>query len=264
MRQRRSFLCVGLDTDIQKIPTQFLKTPDPVFEFNKVIIEQTADLCLGYKINTAFYEALGSKGWESMEKTVAYIGVDHFKIADAKRGDIGNTSDMYAKAFFEQMPFDAITVAPYMGVDSVAPFLQKHPDKWVILLVLTSNNSHQDFQTLVLKQTGEALYEYVLQQSQRWENADRLMYVVGATRLEHLASIRQNMPQAWLLIPGIGAQGGDLATVAQTTLHTNGGILVNVSRDILYPSDSKNFAEAVRNKALMYQQKMEQILQMVM
>ncbi len=247
--KKRSYLCVGLDTDITKIPPHLLSEPDPVFTFNKAIIDATKDLCVSYKINTAFYEALGVKGWEAMEKTVHYIGNDHFKIADAKRGDIGNTSSQYAKAFFETLPFDAITVTPYMGEDSVKPFLQ-YKDKWAIVLGLTSNTGAKDFE---LQPAGnELLYEKVLRKVSQWGHPGNLMFVVGATQADAFAEIRELTPDHFYLVPGVGAQGGSLKDVSEKAMNKDGGILVNVSRAIIYASDKEDFADAARNVARHY------------
>lgn len=253
IRTKRSYLCVGLDTDITKIPKQLLNEPDPVFAFNKAIIDATKDLCVGYKINTAFYEALGVKGWEAMERTVRYIGDEHFKIADAKRGDIGNTSDQYARAFFETMPFDAITVAPYMGEDSVQPFLQ-HPGKWAIVLGLTSNKGAADFE---LQQAGDGLlYEKVLQTVSAWGSPENLMFVVGATQADSFTSIRKLTPHHFYLVPGVGAQGGSLKEISEKAMTHDCGILVNSSRAIIYASAGEDFAATARAMARAVQQEM--------
>ncbi len=257
IKKRKSYLCVGLDTDITKIPKHLLSESDPVFVFNKAIIDATKDLCVSYKINTAFYEALGVKGWEAMEKTVHYIGDEHFKIADAKRGDIGNTSDQYAKAFFETLPFDAITVAPYMGEDSVKPFLQ-HKDKWAIVLGLTSNKGANDFE--LLHSGGEFLYEKVLQTVSLWGTTDNLMFVIGATQANEFASIRKLTPHHFYLVPGVGAQGGSLKEISEKAMTKDCGILVNASRAIIYASAGDNFAEKARVIALQYQQEMKSYL----
>jgi orotidine-5'-phosphate decarboxylase len=247
---KKSFLCVGLDTDPAKIPAHLLSLPDPVFEFNKAIIDATLGTCVAYKINTAFYEAQGLAGWESMRKTVEHIPATHFRIADAKRGDIGNTSAQYAMAFFETLPFDAITVNPYMGRDSVMPFLN-YEGKWSILLALTSNPGAEDFETL--EAGGDALFEQVIRKSTAWGNPDQIMYVVGATRSESLDRIRKLAPDHFFLIPGVGAQGGDLDAIAQKAITKDIGILVNVSRDIIYSSNASNFAEAASAAARRYQ-----------
>jgi len=257
IQTKKSYLCVGLDTDITKIPKHLLTESDPVFTFNKEIIDATKDLCVAYKINTAFYEALGLKGWEAMEKTVHYIGDEHFKIADAKRGDIGNTSDQYAKAFFEIMPFDSITVAPYMGEDSVKPFLQ-HTGKWAIVLGLTSNKGANDFE---LQQTGDGLlYEKVLQTVSKWGTPDNLMFVIGATQADEFINIRKLTPDHFYLVPGVGAQGGSLKEISEKAMNKDCGILVNASRAIIYDSEGKDFAEKARKVALQYQQEMSTYL----
>jgi orotidine-5'-phosphate decarboxylase len=242
IRKKSSYLCVGLDTDIQKIPKHLQSSADPVFEFNKQIIDATADYCVAYKPNIAFYEALGPKGWESLQKTIEYIPKECFTIADAKRGDIGNTSGLYARAFFENMPFDSITIAPYMGKDSVEPFLA-YPGKWAILLALTSNEGSGDFQQLVLQRSGAPLFEQVITTSQTWGTDDQLMYVVGATQAEQFQRIRQLAPSHFLLVPGVGAQGGDLETLSKLGMTTQCGLLVNSSRGIIYASGDKDFAQ---------------------
>jgi orotidine-5'-phosphate decarboxylase len=253
IKEKKSYLCVGLDTDIAKIPKHLLAEPDPVFTFNKAIIDATKDLCIAYKINTAFYEALGIKGWEAMEKTVQYIGNDHFKIADAKRGDIGNTSEQYAKAFFETLPFDAITVAPYMGEDSVKPFLQVK-GKWAIVLGLTSNKGANDFE--LLHTGGEYLYEKVLETVSLWGTEENLMFVIGATQLNQFKNIRKLTPHHFYLVPGVGAQGGSLKDISKEAMTKDCGLLVNASRAIIYASAGKDFAEAARNIAKEYQEEM--------
>lgn len=250
---KKSYLCVGLDTDITKIPGHLRREKDPAFAFNKAIIDATKTHCVSYKINTAFYEAQGVKGWEAMEKTVDYIGDQHFKIADAKRGDIGNTSDQYARAFFETLPFDAITVAPYMGSDSVQPFLQ-YDGKWAIVLGLTSNRGAADFE---LQAAGDGpLYERVLQTVSTWGNTENLMFVVGATQADSFTRIRQIIPEHFLLVPGVGAQGGSLKEISEKAMTADGGILVNVSRDILYASDKEDFDKAAGERAGHYQKEM--------
>lgn len=258
IKHKKSFLCVGLDTDIKLIPKHLLNEEDPILEFNKQIINATHDLCVAYKPNIAFYESLGYKGWQSLEKTIAYINsVSNtiFTIADAKRGDIGNTSKMYAQAFFESMNFDSITVAPYMGEDSVVPFLQ-YPNKWVVLLALTSNKGSSDFQ---LNSKSE-LYKEVLQVSKKWGNADNMMYVVGATKAEMLSEIRKIVPNNFLLIPGVGAQGGSLSDVVKYGMNKDCGLLVNAARSIIYASNQENFALKAREEALKLQKEMELFL----
>lgn len=257
IRSKGSYLCVGLDTDITKIPKQLLTDPDPVFAFNKAIIDATKDLCVAYKINTAFYEARGVKGWESMEKTVRYIGDDHFKIADAKRGDIGNTSNQYAKAFFETMPFDAVTVAPYMGEDSVKPFLQ-HKGKWAIVLGLTSNKGASDFE--LLHTGGEFLYEKVLETAALWGTEENLMFVIGGTQYNELKNIRKLTPGHFYLVPGVGAQGASLKDISEELMIKDCGILVNASRAIIYASDGNDFAERAGVVAREYQEEMKTYL----
>lgn len=256
--KKQSYLCIGLDTDLQKIPRHLLNCDDPVFEFNKQIIDATKDLCIAYKPNIAFYESMGTKGWASLEKTIHYIPSEHFTIADAKRGDIGNTSRLYARAFFDNMDFDAVTVAPYMGEDSVAPFLE-FSGKWVILLALTSNKGSQDFQ-MTLQEDDQPLYEKVMRQAQSWGGPDQLMFVVGATHPEKFTEIRTIAPGNFLLVPGIGAQGGDLEGVSQHGLNDLGGLLVNSSRGIIYAGNGEDFAEKAREAALKVQQEMTTIL----
>ncbi len=270
---KKSYLCVGLDTDITKIPKHLQSHPDAIFEFNKQIIDATKDLCVSYKINTAFYEAMGIKGWEAMERTVNYIPKEHFKIADAKRGDIGNTSSQYAKAFFETMNFDAITVAPYMGEDSIRPFLE-FKDKWTIVLGLTSNKGAADFE--MLKVVGQAtnngednngfeseahlrsdyLYESVIRKVASWGTPNNLMFVLGATQATELENIRNIIPDSFLLVPGVGAQGGSLRDVTKYGKNADCGLLVNASRAIIYASEKENFAEEARAIALQYQTEM--------
>ena len=254
---KKSYLCVGLDTDISKIPKHLLVENDPVFIFNKAIIDATKDLCVAYKINTAFYEALGVKGWEAMEKTVRYIGNEHFKIADAKRGDIGNTSDQYAKAFFETLPFDAITIAPYMGEDSIKPFLQ-YEGKWAVVLGLTSNKGANDFE---LKKMGdEFLYEKVLKTVSEWGSPENLMFVVGATQADEFTNIRKITPDHFYLVPGVGAQGGSLKEISEKAMTKDCGILVNASRAIIYASGKDDFAKEARAIAQQYQFEMKNYL----
>lgn len=252
--QKKSFLCVGLDTDIEKIPSHLKSFEDPVFEFNRLIVEATKDFAVAYKPNIAFYEAQGEQGWKSLRKTLEIIPKESFTIADAKRGDIGNTSSLYARTFFQTYDFDAVTVAPYMGEDSVKPFLT-FKDKWVIVLGLTSNAGSEDFQQLELK-NGEHLYEHVLKKVSTWGKTDELMFVVGATQAEHLKKIRNIVPEHFLLVPGVGAQGGSLAEVAQFGITKNVGLLVNASRSILYASSGLDFAQQARNEAQKMQEEM--------
>ena len=262
IQTKRSFLCVGLDPVLENLPEHLLSFEDPIFEFNKQIIDATKDLCVAYKPNTAFYESRGLKGWETLLKTWSYIPKEIFTIADAKRGDIGNTSAMYADAFFNEeksgMSFDSITVAPYMGKDSVAPFLT-HADKWVILLAATSNEGHHDFQ--LLDTPDGKLYEQVIKTSSLWADSDRLMYVVGATRGAEFANIRRLAPDNFLLVPGVGAQGGSLADVCEFGLNGQCGLLVNSSRGIIYAGKGEDFAEKARAEALKLQQEMQNILE---
>ncbi|MDQ6905090.1 MAG: orotidine-5'-phosphate decarboxylase [Bacteroidota bacterium] len=257
IKTKSSYLCVGLDTNAEKIPKFLQSNPDAVFEFNKQIIDATKDLCVGYKINTAFYEAKGLKGWDAMERTVAYIPKTHFKIADAKRGDIGNTSTQYARAFFEAMNFDAITVAPYMGSDSIKPFLE-YKNKWTIVLGLTSNGGSADFQQQ--KMDENYLYEVVIKKVAEWGTKENLMFVVGATKAEEIANIRKIIPDNFLLIPGVGFQGGSLADVSTHGLNANCGLLVNVSRAIIYAGANENFAQEARTIAHQYQTEMMRYL----
>lgn len=262
IRQKKSFLCIGLDTDLAKIPQHLLQEADPVFSFNKAIVDATAEFAVSYKPNTAFYEANGSKGWLSLEKTVEYIRRTYpeiFIIIDAKRGDIGNTSANYARAFFNQMQADALTVAPYMGFDSVKPFLE-FKGKWVVLLALTSNPGSGDFQ--YLKQTdGQLLYTEVLKKASSWASSDQLMFVVGATHPDELAAIRKMLPDFFFLVPGVGAQGGDLNAVAQAGINQQCGLLVNSSRGIIYAKNDTTFAEAARQEASILQAQMKLLLQ---
>lgn len=259
--RKQSFLCVGLDTDIKKIPEFLLQEEDPIFAFNKAIIDATQDLCIAYKPNLAFYESLGVKGWIAFEKTVRYIKEnypDQFIIADAKRGDIGNTSAMYARSFFEEMDIDSVTVAPYMGEDSVTPFLP-YENKWVILLALTSNKGSHDFQ-LIQDTTGEMLYEKVLRRSQEWANDEKMMYVVGATQGQAFENIRKIVPNHFLLVPGVGAQGGSLEEVCKYGMNKQCGLIVNSSRGIIYADKTENFAEGARQAAQIVQQQMSEQL----
>jgi len=241
IKQKKSFLCVGLDPDLTKIPEHLHKSDDPIFEFNKAIIDATREYAVAYKPNTAFYECLGLLGWEAFEKTVKYIGSDHFIIADAKRGDIGNTAKKYAEAFLQNLPCDAITVAPYMGEDSVSPFLE-FENKWTILLALTSNKGAADFQMQPLVGQSEYLYQRVVKESQNWGTSDNLMYVVGATRPEFLQQIRKLAPNHFFLVPGVGAQGGSLEEVVRFGMNKDIGLLINSSRGIIYASSGKDFA----------------------
>ena len=267
---KKSYLCVGLDTDITKIPKHLLSHADPVFEFNRQIIDSTRDVCVAYKINTAFYEALGTKGWAALERTVNYISTEHFKIADAKRGDIGNTSAQYARAFFESLNFDAVTVAPYMGEDSIKPFIE-YENKWTIVLGLTSNAGAKDFELQkfmtktdlldegihIEKQDQKFLYELVLEKVSKWGSPDNLMFVIGATQANEFVNIRQLTPQHFYLVPGVGAQGGSLKEISeQAIIKDDVGLLVNASRAIIYASDGENFSDDARKAAVQYQREM--------
>ncbi len=261
IQHKKSFLCIGLDVDLGKIPAHLLKAEDPIFEFNKALIEATHSLCVAYKPNTAFYEAYGIKGWQSLQKTINYLNENHpeiFTIADAKRGDIGNTSTMYAKAFFEDLNFDSVTVAPYMGKDSVEPFLA-FENKHAIMLALTSNEGAFDFQTQ--KTNGKELYKTVIETSKTWKNAQNLMYVVGATKAEYFTEIRQLLPDSFFLVPGVGAQGGSLDEVCQYGMNENVGLLINSSRGIIYASNGTDFAEKAKAEALKIQQQMQAIME---
>ena len=260
IHQKKSFLCIGLDVELIKIPQHLLAAEDPIFEFNKAIIDATHDLCVSYKPNTAFYEAYGLEGWESLKKTINYINEKYpqiFTIADAKRGDIGNTSTRYAKAFFEDLNFDSVTVAPYMGKDSVEPFLA-FKNKFTIMLALTSNDGAFDFQTL--KVDGKELYKQVLETSKTWKNSENLMYVVGATKAEYFTEIRKIVPDNFLLVPGVGEQGGSLFEVCKYGRNANIGLLINSSRSIIYASNEADFAEKAREEALKMQLEMREIL----
>lgn len=264
IKDKRSFLCVGLDTDIRKIPEFLLDEEDPIFAFNQAIIDATADLCVAYKPNTAFYESYGLKGWKALQKTWEYLPPTCLSIADAKRGDIGNTSQMYAQAFFDVeasgLGFDALTVAPYMGSDSVSPFLETE-GKWTIVLALTSNQGGLDFQLLEDKESGMKLYQQVIQHVKQWGSPENTMFVVGATRGEWFADIRKLAPKHFLLVPGVGAQGGSLQDVCRYGwVDQECGLLVNATRSIIYASKGKDFAERAREEALRLQQEMEQIL----
>ncbi|MCL4164530.1 UNVERIFIED_CONTAM: hypothetical protein GTU68_005394 [Idotea baltica] len=261
IKRKQSFLCVGLDTDIKKLPQHLLKEKDPVFEFNKQIIDATHEYCVAYKPNIAFYEAMGPKGWESLQKTLEYIPSNCFSIADAKRGDIGNTSSLYARAFFDKeasgMSFDSVTVAPYMGEDSVKPFLD-FDNKWVILLALTSNHGSKDFQQLEVN--GRKLYKEVLETSSGWGTVDNLMYVVGATKAAALKEIRNIIPDHFLLVPGVGAQGGSLSEVAANGMNNKCGLLVNSSRGIIYASNGEDFSKVAAIEAEKLQKEMAELL----
>jgi orotidine-5'-phosphate decarboxylase len=258
IKQKNSYLCVGLDTDITKIPKHLLQNKNAIVDFNKAIIDATKDYCVSYKINTAFYEALGSKGWDAMEETVHYIPSTHLKIADAKRGDIGNTSSQYAKAFFETLKFDAITVAPYMGEDSIRPFLE-YEDKWTIVLGLTSNKGAADFEMQKFV-NGTTLYENVLSKVSSWGTKDNLMFVVGATQTIELENIRKIIPDNFLLVPGVGFQGGSLAETSKYGMNKDCGLLINASRAIIYAGSGENFAEEAKVIAQQYQTEMKTYL----
>lgn len=261
IKAKKSFLCIGLDVDLQKIPTHLLEKEDPIFEFNKQIIDATHHLAVAYKPNTAFYECYGLDGWKSLERTINYLNEKHpeiFTIADAKRGDIGNTSTMYAKAFFENMNFDSVTVAPYMGSDSVEPFLA-FDNKFTILLALTSNKGGLDFQAQTISEE-EKVYQNVLKQSLTWKNKEQLMYVVGATKASYFKDIRKIVPNHFLLVPGVGAQGGNLQDVCKYGLNENIGLLINSSRGIIYAGNDENFAISAQEKAQELQAEMEEIL----
>ncbi len=263
IHKKQSFLCVGLDSDIKKIPEHLLEEDDPIYSFNKAIVDATAPYCIAYKPNLAFYEATGLEGWASFEKTVAYIKQRYpemFVIADAKRGDIGNTSEMYARFFFDKMKVDAVTVAPYMGEDSVKPFLI-YPESWVILLALTSNKGSADFQ-LMKDESGERLFEKVLRTSQQWANGEQMMYVVGATQGKLFEDVRKIVPNHFLLVPGVGAQGGSLEEVCKYGMSKECGLLVNSSRAIIYADRSENFAHAAREEAEKLQSEMKKMLEL--
>ncbi|QEH41565.1 orotidine-5'-phosphate decarboxylase [Chitinophaga sp. XS-30] len=253
IRERKSYLCIGLDTDMHKIPKHLLSYPDPIFAFNKAIIDATKDLCVAYKINTAFYECQGIRGWESLQRTVDYIPEDIFTIADAKRGDIGNTSTYYAKTFFETYGFDSVTVAPYMGRDSVEPFLA-FSQKWAIVLGLTSNAGAQDFQ--MLRTDDGYLYEKVLKTTAAWGSPENMMFVIGATQADSVAAIRKLVPDHFFLVPGVGAQGGSLKEITMKGRNKDVGLLVNASRAVIYAGNDENFADDARRAALQYQQEM--------
>jgi orotidine-5'-phosphate decarboxylase len=260
IHKKKSFLCIGLDVDLNKIPNHLLSEEDPIFAFNKAIIDATHHLAVSYKPNTAFYEAYGLKGWNALEKTIRYLNENHpemFTIADAKRGDIGNTSRMYAKAFLEDLGFDSVTVAPYMGKDSIEPFLA-FEGKHTILLALTSNAGSSDFQTQMIE--GNEVYKTVLETSKSWENSENLMYVVGATKAEYFEEIRKIIPDSFLLVPGVGAQGGSLSEVCKYGMTKDVGLLINSSRGIIYASNTTDFANAAATEAQKLQQQMETIL----
>lgn len=266
IQKKKSFLCIGLDSDISLIPKHLLSHSDPVFEFNKQIIETTRDLCIAYKINTAFYESRGEAGWKCISDTLKEIPPDIFTIADAKRGDIGNTSRHYARAFFEKMNFDAITVSPYMGADSIKSFLE-YPGKWAILLALTSNKGAMDFQTTIVTGNSSSasqpmpLYELVLNISRQWGTPDNMMYVVGATRAEQLMEIRRIVSEHFILVPGVGAQGGSLEDVSRLAMNKQCGLIVNASRSIIFASNGSDFAEKAREEAIKLQKEMAVILE---
>ena len=260
IKRKESLLCVGLDTDIALIPKHLLEHEDPIFEFNKQIIDATLDIAVAYKPNIAFYEAMGIRGWQALEKTIQYLNQhkdEAFTIADAKRGDIGNTSRMYAKAFFEWLDFDSITVAPYMGEDSVTPFME-HKDKWVILLGLTSNKGSKDFQ--FTESNGVRLYEQVIKKAQQWGGPERLMFVVGATHPQELKAIRRIAPDHFFLVPGVGAQGGDVAEICEAGINSCGGLLINSARQIIYASSGKDFAEKAREMAITTREPMKKYI----
>ena len=263
IKKKKSFLCIGLDTDLDRIPKFLLEYEDPVFEFNKRIIEATSDLCVAYKPNIAFYECYGSKGWSTLAKTQEIIPDTCFSIADAKRGDIGNTAKRYAEAFFSKetagMEFDALTVAPYMGEDSVKPFLE-YTDKWTIVLALTSNPGSSDFQRMTDHVTGNFLFEEVLRKTSSWGSTENLMFVVGATQAEAFQQIREIIPDHFLLVPGVGAQGGDLSAVCKYGMNAECGLLVNATRSIIYASSGPDFAECARAEAVRLQQAMKEEL----
>jgi orotidine-5'-phosphate decarboxylase len=259
IKEKRSFLCVGLDTDLEKIPPHLLEMEDPIFEFNKAIIDATKNYCVAYKPNIAFYECLGIKGWQSLEKTLKYIPKNIFTIADAKRGDIGNTSSYYAKTFFEYLNCDSVTIAPYMGEDSITPFLD-FKNKWAIVLALTSNKGALDFQA-IKNQEGKELFKSVLEKTSSWGSPENLMYVVGATRAEQIGEVRKVVPDHFFLVPGVGAQGGSLEDVCNYGWNDDCGLLVNSSRGIIYASNKEDFAEVAKYEAKKIQLQMEEILE---
>ena len=258
IKNKRSFLCIGLDSDIEKIPHFLLDYEDPIFEFNKRIIDSTKDYCVAYKPNIAFYESMGAKGWESLQKTVDYIPQDIFTIADAKRGDIGNTSKMYARAFFNNMNFDAVTIAPYMGKDSVSPFLD-YSEKWAIILALTSNEGSLDFQN-IKDIHGKEFFKHVLSSAQNWGSDQNTMFVIGATQAEKMLEVRKIVPNHFLLVPGVGAQGGNLQEIAKYGMNADCGLLVNSSRGIIYASSEKDFAEKSALEAQKLQRELADLL----
>ena len=258
IKYKRSFLCIGLDSDIEKIPHFLLDYDDPIFEFNKRIIDSTKDYCVAYKPKIAFYESMGAKGWESLQKTVDYIPQDIFTIADAKRGDIGNTSKMYARAFFNNMNFDAVTIAPYMGKDSVSPFLD-YSEKWAIILALTSNEGSLDFQN-IKDIHGKEFFKHVLSSAQNWGSDQNTMFVIGATQAEKMLEVRKIVPNHFLLVPGVGAQGGNLQEIAKYGMNADCGLLVNSSRGIIYASSEKDFAEKAALEAQKLQREMADLL----
>ena len=267
IKTKNSYLCIGLDSDIGKLPKHLLKEKDPIYAFNKQIIDATVDYAVAYKPNLAFYESQGAKGWESLAKTMEYLPKDVFTIADAKRGDIGNTSNHYARAFFEQLSFDAITLSPYMGHDAIAPYL-KYEDKWAIILALTSNESSRDFEQLLVSEDEASfnknphkLYETIIRKSLTWQSSNRLMYVVGATKADEFINIRKLIPDHFLLVPGVGAQGGSLEEVSRNGMNSNCGLLVNSSRGIIFASQEKDFATVAASKALAMQSQMKEYLE---
>ncbi len=257
IKTKQTYLCVGLDSEIEKLPKHLLSSNDPQFEFNKQVIDATLEHCVAYKINTAFYESRGVKGWESLQKTIEYIPKTHFTIADAKRGDIGNTSTQYARAFFEVMDFDAVTVAPYMGEDSIRPFLE-YKDKWTIVLGLTSNPGSKDFE--MLKTGDDYLFQQVLKKTASWGNEKNLMFVIGATRYEMVDDIRKSFPHHFFLVPGVGAQGGSLEEISRSGLNNDCGLLVNASRAIIFASSGEDFAEAAGLSSQKYHDQMRRLL----
>ena len=261
IKNKRSFLCIGLDSDIEKIPHFLLDYEDPIFEFNKRIIDSTKDYCVAYKPNIAFYESMGAKGWDSLQKTVDYIPQDIFTIADAKRGDIGNTSKMYARAFFNNMNFDAVTIAPYMGKDSVSPFLD-YSEKWAIILALTSNEGSLDFQN-IKDIHGKEFFKHVLSSAQNWGSDQNSMFVIGATQAKKMLEVRKIVPNHFLLVPGVGAQGGSLQEIAKYGMNTDCGLLVNSSRGIIYASSEKDFAEKAALEAQKLQKEMADLLSII-